>query len=91
MAPSIRSDQATKIGHVAPYSFKELSDAGVAVLDNGNFLTILINFIILALIIFWMVKMINRAKVKGKLEPVAAPTPEDTILLREIRDALNRP
>lgn len=63
----------------------------MAVLGYGNFLTILINFIILAFIIFWMVKLINRAKVKEKLEPTAAPTPEDTILLREIRDALKRP
>ena len=87
----IKPDQATKIGHAAPYTFKELSDAGVAVLGYGNFLTILINFIILAFIIFWMVKMINRARVKEKLEPVAAPAPEDTLLLREIRDALKRP
>ena len=88
---AIKPDQATKIAHGAPYTFKELSDAGVAVLGYGNFLTILINFIILAFIIFWMVKMINRAKVQEQLEPAAAPTPEDTVLLREIRDALKRP
>ena len=88
---AIRPDQATKIGHAAPYSFKELSDAGVAVLGYGNFLTKLINFIILAFIIFWMVKMITRARIKEKLEPEAAAAPEDTLLLREIRDALKRP
>lgn len=88
---AINPGQATKIGHGAPYSYKELADAGVAVLGYGNFVTILINFIILALIIFWMVKMINRAKVQDKLGPAAAATPEDTILLREIRDALKRP
>ena len=88
---AIKPDQATKIAHAAPYTYKELADAGVAVLGYGNFLTILINFIILAFIIFWMVKMINRARVKDKLEPAAPAAPEDTLLLREIRDALKRP
>jgi large conductance mechanosensitive channel len=58
----------------------------------GNFVTILINFIILAFVIFMMIKQINRLK---RAEPAAAPaapppTPEDVVLLREIRDALNR-
>ena len=88
---AIKPDQATKIGHAAPYTFKELSDAGVAVLGYGNFLTILISFVILAFIIFWMVKMINRARARDEIEPAPAATPEDTILLREIRDALKRP
>src|SRR5687768_99667 len=61
--------------------------AGV-VLAWGNFVTIVINFIILAFIIFWMVKAMNRAK--QKQEVAAAPTPEDTLLLREIRDELKR-
>ena len=85
----IKADQATKIGHAAPYTYKELADAGVAVLGYGSFITILINFIILAFIIFWMVKMISKAK--PKLDPPAPPpveTPEDVVLLREIRDLL---
>jgi large conductance mechanosensitive channel len=58
----------------------------------GNFLTITINFIILAFVIFVMVKQINRLK---RAEPAAPPPPppapaEDVLLLREIRDALNR-
>ena len=61
--------------------------AGV-VLAWGNFITIVINFIILAFVIFWMVKAMNRAK--RKQEVAAAPTPEDTLLLREIRDGLKR-
>ena len=85
---NIKVDQATKMGHAAPYTYKELTDAGVAVLGYGIFLTILINFLILAFIIFQMVKLINRARVKEKLESVATPAPEDTVLLREIRDAL---
>ena len=53
----------------------------------GNFITIAINFIILAFVIFLMIKQINRLK---RAEPAApAAPPEDVLLLREIRDALN--
>ena len=63
----------------------EAKKAG-AVLAYGNFITILLNFIILAFIIFQMVRLFNKAK---KAEPAApAATPEDIALLREIRDAL---
>lgn len=85
---AVRADQAAKIGHAAPFSYKELSDAGVAVWGYGSFLTVLLNFVILAFIIFWMVKLISRAK--GKLDAAAPPVPEDVLLLREIRDALKR-
>ena len=61
--------------------------AGV-VLAWGNFVTILINFIILAFIIFWMVKAMNRAKARFDAAP--APTPEEIVLLREIRDQLKK-
>lgn len=68
-----------------------LKKAQVPVFAYGNFITILVNFIILAFIIFIMVKQINRLK---KAEPAApaepAPTPEDVILLREIRDSLKK-
>ena len=62
------------------------------VLGYGSFLTIAINFIILAFVIFLMIKQINRLK---RAEPAPAPaapppTPEDVVLLREIRDALKR-
>ena len=58
-----------------------------AVLAYGNFITVVLNFIILAFVIFQMVKMVNRMK---KAEPAAAPaaTPDDILLLREIRDSL---
>ena len=67
----------------------DLKKANIPTLAYGNFITILINFIILAFIIFQMVKMVNRMK---KAEPPAppAPTPEDVVLLREIRDALKK-
>ncbi|MBL8474276.1 MAG: large conductance mechanosensitive channel protein MscL [Rhodocyclaceae bacterium] len=68
--------------------------AGVPVLAYGNFLTILINFIILAFIIFVMVKRINSLKrTPPAPEPAPAappPPPEDIVLLREIRDALKK-
>ena len=85
----VKADQVAKIGHGAPFTYKELTDAGVAVWGYGSFLTVLLNFVILAFIIFWMVKLISRAK--GKLDAAPAPTPEDVLLLREIRDALKRP
>ena len=58
----------------------------------GSFLTILINFIILAFVIFMMVKQMNRLTRAEPPAPPAppAPTPEDVVLLREIRDALKR-
>ena len=69
--------EAQKVGNVFAY---------------GNFITIAINFIILAFVIFMMIKQINRLK---RAEPAPAPaappaTPEDVVLLREIRDALNK-
>ena len=68
-----------------------LKKAGVPVLAYGSFLTVAVNFAILAFIIFLMVKQINRLK---KEAPAAAPapvaTPEDVVLLREIRDSLKK-
>jgi large conductance mechanosensitive channel len=62
---------------------------GGAVFAYGNFLTIFLNFLILAFIIFQMVRLLQKAK---KSEPAPAPAPEappeDIVLLREIRDAL---
>ncbi|HVO07952.1 MAG TPA: large conductance mechanosensitive channel protein MscL [Burkholderiaceae bacterium] len=60
-----------------------------AVFAYGNFITVAINFVILAFIIFLMVKQINRLKSQTPPAPPAAP-PEDVVLLREIRDALKR-
>ena len=58
-----------------------------AVFAYGSFITVVINFAILAFIIFMMVKQMNR--LKREAPPAApAPPPEDVLLLREIRDAL---
>lgn len=69
----------------------EAQKAG-AVLAYGNFLTILLNFILLAFIIFQMVRVINRLRGPAEeAKPAAAPvTPEDIVLLREIRDSLKK-
>ena len=63
-----------------------------AVFAYGSFITILLNFVILAFIIFMMVRQINRLKAQAPAEPPppAPATPEDVVLLREIRDALRK-
>ncbi len=65
-----------------------LKKAQVPVFAYGSFITILINFTLLAFIIFVMVKQINRLK-RSTPDPTPEPvTPEDILLLREIRDSL---
>jgi len=68
----------------------ELRTAGVPVLAYGNFITIAVNFIILAFVIFLMIKQINRLRRTEEAAPAPAETPEDVALLREIRDSLKR-
>lgn len=72
-------------------SLAELTKAGINVLTYGNFLTIFINFIILAWVVFLMVKVMNRMRKQEEAAPAApAATPEDIQLLREIRDSLKK-
>lgn len=72
-------------------SLDQLTKAGVNVLTYGNFLTIFINFIILAWVVFLMVKVMNRMRKQKEAAPAApASTPEDIQLLREIRDELKK-
>lgn len=75
-----------------PMTLDALKKAGVPVLAYGNFITIAVNFIILAFIIFLMVKQINRMKRETPPPTSAAPavTAEDVLLLREIRDSLKK-
>ena len=70
-------------------SYATLKAAGANLFAYGNFLTIAVNFIILAFIIFMMVKQMNRLK-KEAAPAVPAATPEDVMLLRQIRDSLKK-
>ena len=76
-------------GYAGPMTAEALGKAGVPVLAYGNFITVAINFVILALVIFLMVRQINRMK-RAAPPPPPAATPEDVLLLREIRDALKK-
>lgn len=70
-------------------TYDALTKAGVPLFAYGNFITVAINFVILAFIIFIMVKQINRLKKNAPPPPPAAPA-EDVLLLREIRDLLKK-
>jgi large conductance mechanosensitive channel len=75
--------------HGSLTDYAALKAAGVSLLGWGQFLTVVINFIILAFIIFMIVRSAN--KMKRKQEAAApAPDPEEVVLLREIRDALKK-
>jgi large conductance mechanosensitive channel len=79
--------------HGSPDSYAALKAAGVPLFGYGAFITVVINFLILAFMIFLLVRFVNRAihlveheKATGQAAP--APEPENIKLLREIRDAL---
>ena len=79
---------------VAP-TLAELKKAGVPVLAYGNFITIVVNFVLLAFVIFMMVRAISRMRRREQEEKKAgvapeAPPPAEVQLLREIRDELRR-
>lgn len=79
--------------YAGPRTYEALTKAGVPLFAYGSFLTVLLNFIILAFIIFLMIRQINRLKRAHEPAPAAdetPPTPEDIVLLREIRDSLRR-
>ena len=78
-----------KVPEGTAMNLADLKKAGVPVLAYGNFITIAVNFIILAFIIFMMVKAMNHMKKKEAAAAPAAPT-EDVVLLREIRDSLKK-
>src|SRR5579871_5054522 len=91
------SNMFVRLGHIPasykgnPESYKDLQTAGVAVFGYGSFITAVINFVILAMIVFGIVKLMNTMRKRHEEEPVAPPpTPEDVLLLREIRDSLKQ-
>ncbi len=69
-----------------PRTFDALKKAGIPIFAYGNFITISINFILLAFVIFQMVKVIN--KIRNEEPKPGTSIPEDILLLREIRDQL---
>lgn len=74
-----------------PRTYEALSKAGVPLFAYGNFITVVINFLILAFVIFMMVRQINRLMAKTAKAAAEAPPPkppEEVMLLREIRDSL---
>ena len=79
---------APPASYTGPMTYEALTKAGVPLLAYGNFVTVALNFLILAFIIFVMVKQINR--LKRETPPPTVVVPEDVILLREIRDALKK-
>jgi large conductance mechanosensitive channel len=73
-----------------PRTFDALKKAGIPIFAYGNFITISINFILLAFVIFQMVKIVNKIRLQDEEPKPTPPTPEDILLLREIRDGLKR-
>jgi large conductance mechanosensitive channel len=71
-----------------PRNFDALKKAGVPIFAYGNFITISINFILLAFVIFQMVKIVNKIRLQDEEPKAPPPIPEDVLLLREIRDSL---
>jgi len=89
------SNMFVVLGNVPPgtaQTLDALKKAGVPVFAYGSFITILVNFVILAFIIFMMIKQVNRLRPPAPpAEPAGEPvTPEDIVLLREIRDSLRK-
>ncbi|MCX8567079.1 MAG: large conductance mechanosensitive channel [Glomeribacter sp. 1016415] len=72
-----------------PHSYKDLQGAGVALFGYGSFITVVFNFIILAFVVFLMMKFINTLRDAQTSAPATTP-PEDVLLLREIRDVLKQ-
>ena len=73
-------------------TLEAVKKTGVPIFAYGSFITVAVNFFILAFIIFMMIKQINRLKREAPAEAPAAPAApaEDIVLLREIRDSLKR-
>ena len=76
--------------YTGPDTYADLTKAGANLFAWGNFLTIVINFVLLSVVIFFMVKAINTARNKMALSAPPPPTPEEIELLREIRDSLKK-
>jgi large conductance mechanosensitive channel len=75
-------------GYNGPMTYADLEKAGANLFAWGNFVTILINFLLLAFIIFLMIKAVSSAR--SKFDAAPGPTPADVVVLQEIRDILKQ-
>ena len=76
--------------YTGPHTYEALTKAGATLVGYGAFLTVLLNFVLLAFAVFGLIKLLNSMKGRAEAEAaVVAPT-EDVLLLREIRDALKK-
>ena len=71
-----------------PRTFDALKKAGVPIFAYGNFITISINFILLAFVIFQMVKIVNKIRLQDEEPKSTIPEPENIVILKEIRDQI---
>ena len=86
------ADLFVNLGPTAYPTLAAAKEAGAPTLNYGLFLQAVVNFVIVAFVVFLIVKAINAAKRKEEAAPEApAPPAEEIVLLREIRDALKRP
>jgi large conductance mechanosensitive channel len=76
----------------AANNYADLKKAGVSMIGFGQFITVSVNFLIVAFVVFLLVRTINRLKAEQKAEEVAAApaTPEDVVLLRDILAELKK-
>lgn len=84
-------------GYTGPETQEALTEAGAVLFSWGNFVTVSINFILLAFVVFCLVKAVNSARnrllhqeAEQAEDPAPAPDPDDVVLLREIRDLLQQ-
>ncbi len=90
----VMSPEKTPFGPNEARTYQTMVAHGASVFGYGAFLTALIQFLIVAFAIFWLVKAINTAKKRfdhAAAEEAPAGPPEDIVLLREIRDSLRKP
>ena len=71
-----------------PRTFDALKKAGIPIFAYGNFITISINFILLAFVIFQMVKIVNKIRLQDEEPKSTIPEPENIVILKEIRDQI---
>ncbi|MFU0841410.1 MAG: Large-conductance mechanosensitive channel [Burkholderia sp.] len=77
-------------GYTGPQTYDALVKAGATVFGYGAFLTAVVQFLLLAFVIFWLVKVVTNLRKRLELTAAAKPTPENILLLREIRDLMKQ-